>query len=287
MTAVALGASAVGSGEIGKHGSLFVRAKVECGQTRLQPTFRRIPYQWHGAHYQDNDDQPFLLVQNSGGGFVEGDSGLFQLTMDSGTRVLVTTTEATKFYRCENGGGAVESYRFDVAPDALLEYLPDEVIPYAGCRAVRDTRFSLTATSRLFAAEVTVAGRVHFRHDELFGFSALRSRFQVDVDSVPRYLDNLIAEDADVPKIARAWGGDCVLGTIVVYGHPDDALAARVEAALSADGSIRAGASVRRDVLAVRILGSDTWRVHDAVYEVWRLVRPHLAGKAARRIVKC
>lgn len=287
MTAATLDASTFGSGEIGKHGSLLVRALVECGKTRLRPTFRRIPYQWHGAHYQDNDDQPFLLVQNSGGGFVEGDSGRFHLTMDPGTRALVTTTEATKFYRSENDGSATESYRFDVAPNALLEYLPDEVIPYAGCRAVRDTRFSLTSSSRLFAAEVMVAGRVHFRHDELFGFTALRSRFQVDVDGVPRYLDNLIAEGADIPKVARSWGGHSVLGTVVVYGHPDDGLPAQVEQALAADETIHAGASARGDILVVRILGSDTWRVHHAVYEVWRLVRPSLADKPARRILKC
>ncbi|WP_019973183.1 urease accessory protein UreD [Mycobacterium sp. 141] len=287
MTTATLDASAYSSGEIGKHGSLVVRAMVERGKTRLQPTFRRIPYQWHGAHYQDNDDQPFLLVQNSGGGFVEGDSGRFHLTMEPGTRALVTTTEATKFYRSEGGGSSAESYRFDVGANALLEYVPDEVIPYAGCRAVRDTRFCLTSPSRLFAAEVMVAGRVHFRRDELFGFTALRSRFQVDIDGVPRYLDNLIAEGADIPKIARTWGGHCVLGTIVVYGHPDDGLAAQVEQALSADETIHAGASVRSGILVVRILGSATWRVHDAVYEVWRQVRPALADKPARRILKC
>ena len=91
------------SWEIGKHALMNVRVSLINGRSEMQPSSWRIPYQWQGAHYQDNDDQPFLLLINSGGGFVEGDSASFHATLDPGTRALITTTAASKYYKCPEG----------------------------------------------------------------------------------------------------------------------------------------------------------------------------------------
>ena len=104
------------------------------GRTEIDPHAWRIPYQWQGCHYQDHDDQPFLLLINRGGGFVEGDvAELHAHAWKPGTRALITTTAASKFYKCPDGVLSREEANFRVLGDALLEYIPDETIPFARC----------------------------------------------------------------------------------------------------------------------------------------------------------
>jgi hypothetical protein len=40
-------------------------------------------------------------------------------------------------------------------------------------------------------------------------------------------------------------------------------------------------------MLCLRLLAHETWEIHEAVFRVWALVRPSLAGKDARPILKC
>ena len=71
---------------IGKHALMNLHVLKRNGRTEIDPKSWRIPYQWQGCHYQDNDDQPFLLTINSGGGFVEGDAAERDDTSDRNSR---------------------------------------------------------------------------------------------------------------------------------------------------------------------------------------------------------
>ena len=114
---------------VGKHALMNVRATSRRGRTEIDPLRWRIPFQWQGCHYQDHDDQPFMMLVNSGGGFVEGDVAHFHAVLEPGTRALFTTTASSKFYKCPGGGVSREIVDFQVGEDALLEFCPDEAIP--------------------------------------------------------------------------------------------------------------------------------------------------------------
>ena len=58
-----------------------------------------------------------------------------------GTRALITTTAASKFYKCIEGETSRELVNLSVGPEALLEYWPDESIPFA-FRGLSDGRES-------------------------------------------------------------------------------------------------------------------------------------------------
>src|SRR3954470_16170213 len=88
---------------IGKHALMNLHGVLRNGRTEIDPKSWRIPYQWQGCHYQDHDDEPFLLLINSAGGFVEGDVAELYAHLDAGTRALITTTAASKFYKCIEG----------------------------------------------------------------------------------------------------------------------------------------------------------------------------------------
>jgi urease accessory protein len=249
---------------------------------------RRTPYQWQGSFFQDHDDQPFVILHNSAGGFVEGDAAELHVLAESGTRSLFTTTAATKFYKCE-AETSCDLVSFRVGEEALLEYLPDEVIPFAESRVERTTRIALHASSRLFASDVISAGRVGYRAGEAFAFASMRSQLELRINGRLILLDRLVAcRPEEVAALLRLWGGHLHLATAAVYApRLPDSLVARVQERCEAPGGrCEAGATVIDRVLFVRVLTERVWQAHEAVYRIWETVRPAIAGKPARRIRK-
>ena len=273
---------------IGKHALLSLRVLQRSGRTEVDAIARRIPYQWQGTIFQDHDDQPFVLLHNSAGGFVEGDAAELHVVAEPGTRSLFTTTAATKFYKCE-----AETSRdladFSVGEEALLEYLPDEVIPFANSRIERTTRVALRASSRLFASDVISAGRVSYGAGEQFAFTSMRSQFEVRIDGRLVVLDRLVACDpGDIGALPHLWGGRTHLATMAAYapGLPRS-LVERVQQRCEALGDrCDAGATLIDGVIFVRALTEQVWQAHEAVYRIWETLRPAIAGKPARPIRK-
>lgn len=274
---------------IGKHAFLSLRARRGRGRTEIDPIARRIPYQWQGSFFQDHDDQPFVLLHNSAGGFVEGDAAELHVAAEAGTRCLFTTTAATRFYKCEGAGTSRDLVDFVVGEGALLEYLPDEVIPFARSRIERTTRVALHASSRLFASDVISAGRVSYGAGERFAFASMRSQFEVRIDGRLVVLDRLVAcGPEDVAALPRLWGGRTHLATVVAYAPSfPHGLVERVQERCEAfDGRCEAGATLIDGVIFVRVLAEQVWQAHEAVYRIWETVRPAISGKCARRIRK-
>ena len=277
------------SWEIGKHAFLSVRALKRRGRTEVDPIARRIPYQWQGVFYQDHDDQPYVLLHNSAGGFVGGDAAELYVVADQGTRSLFTTTAAAKFYKCEPTETSRDLVNFAVGEDAVLEYLPDEVIPFANSRIERTTRIELHASSRLFASDVTSAGRVGYGAGEIFAFASMRSQFELRIDGRLVVLDRLLArEPADVAALRRLWDGRAHLVLAAAYA-PDipPSFVGKVQQQCEAFGELcEAGATLIDGVIFVRALAQHVWQAHEAVYQIWATVRPAVCGKPARRIRK-
>jgi urease accessory protein len=274
---------------VGNHALMNLRAVRRNGRTEIDPSNWRIPYQWQGTHYQDHDDQPFLLLINSGGGFVEGDVAELHASLDADTRALITTTAASKFYKCLDGRTSRELVDLNVGPGAMLEYYPDESIPFARSRVERRTHINLEATSALFATDMVSAGRIHFGSGEAFGFDALRSEFAVSVDGRDLVCDRLIADSSDeVEALRDLWEGANHMATVVSFASafPAD-IEASLEHALSGLPLRTFGASRMDNLVVCRILADECWACHEAIQAAWSVLRPYFAGKPARPIRKC
>ncbi|WP_347312051.1 urease accessory protein UreD [Defluviimonas sp. SAOS-178_SWC] len=273
---------------VGKQALMNVRAHVVNGRTIVQPSTWRIPFQWQGYHYQDHDDQPFMLMVNSGGGFVEGDGSYFYGSVEEGARALFTTTASGKFYKCLNGMTSTEVVEFNVAPDATLEYLPDEAIPYEASRSKRRILVNLHESSRMFASDMVSAGRVHYGR-EIFKFHALESSFEIQLEGETLAVDRMRLDGPEeVSDLERLWGGARHAALIFAYAPdlPDEAQElVRLHCADVDDTQV--GVSRIGNLLSVRILATETWQAHETIFKAWMALRPAIAGKAARPILKC
>ena len=274
---------------IGKHAFLSLRALRRRGRTEVDLVARRTPYQRQGCYFQDHDDQPFVLLHNSAGGFVEGDAAELHVLAEPGTRSLFTTTAATKFYKCVAAETSHDLVNFGVGDEALLEYLPDEVIPFARSRTERTTRIALHASSRLFASDVISAGRVSHGPGELFAFESIRSQFELRIDNRLAVLDRLVAcGPDDVAALPRLWDGHTHMATVAAYAPnlPHSLLERVQERCEALPGRCEAGATMVDGVIFVRVLAEQVWHAHEAVYSIWETARPSIAGKPARHIRK-
>jgi urease accessory protein len=271
---------------IGKHGLLNVHAQLRNGRTEIEPSSRRIPFQWQGYHYQDHDDEPFLPLITSSGGFVEGDVSEFHAVLDPDTRMLVTATSASKFYKCLEGKTSREIIDVTIGAGALLEYYTNEAIPFARSRVQRYTQIVMELSSRLFATDLLSAGRIHYGEGEIFQFDSLVSVFEVVADKRRLILDRLVAtERRDIDALKRLWNGAYHMGTVFAYA-PD--LPKGVEDLVhencrQIDGT-EVGVSRTGNMIVARILSLETWQAHEAIYRVWEVVRPAIAGKPAKPI---
>ena len=274
---------------VGKYALMNVRARAGRGRTEIDPLCWRIPFQWQGYHYQDHDDQPFMLLLNSGGGFVEGDVSHFHGVLEPGTRALFTTTASSKFYKCPGGGISREIVDLHVGDEALLEFCPDEAIPFARSRVRRINRIEMAPTARLFATDMVSAGRVHYGDGEVFRFHHMVSEFRITIGGRLVALDRLVATKPEtIAALERLWQGRRHMAQAFAYA-PDLAPGVEdgVHEAIAGVEGTEAGVTRIGNLVIVRILSHETWQAHEALFNAWAALRPAVAGKNARPILKC
>lgn len=273
---------------VGKQALMNVRAHVVGGKTIIQPSSWRIPFQWQGYHYQNQDDQPYMLMVNSGGGYVEGDGSYFFGRLEKDSRALFTTTASAKFYKCLDGHETTEVVEFDVGENALLEYMPDEAIPFASSRSRRSIKINLQKSSRLFATDMVSAGRVHYGR-EIFKFDALRSSFEVMLEGKRLAQDKVIVKTTEeVADLNRLWKG--ARHSVVIFAYAPDMPEGMEDHVRSVARDVEQtifGVSRISDLVTIRILSHETWQAHEAIFKCWQALRPTIAGKEARPIMKC
>src|ERR1700722_13803673 len=74
-------------------------------------------------------------VHNVSGGILDTDSLSWQLDVGPRAQAQVTSTGATRVYRSRTPDSrASQRMQVNVAADAYLEYLPDQLFPFAGSR---------------------------------------------------------------------------------------------------------------------------------------------------------
>jgi len=273
---------------VGKTALMNVRVHIVGGKSIIQPSSWRIPFQWQGYHYQNQDDQPYMLMVNSGGGYVEGDGSYFFGHLEKDTRALFTTTASGKFYKCLNGLESTEVVEFNVGENALLEFIPDEAIPFASSRSRRSIKINLQKSSRLFATDMVSAGRVHYGK-EIFKFDALRSSFEVMIEGKRLAQDKVIVQTTEeVADLERLWKG--ARHSVVIFAYAPDLpkdIEDHVHAVADTVDQTQIGVSRIGNLITMRILAYETWQAREAIFKCWQALRPSIAGKEACAILKC
>jgi len=114
-----------------------------------------------------------LHLHNLSGGVLGGDQLALDVELASSARVQLTTTGATRVYRCRTGAQAArQTTVVRVGAGGLLEYMPDQLIPFAGSRYQQRTLIELEQDAGLFWWETIAPGRL--ARGECFAYDLLQ-----------------------------------------------------------------------------------------------------------------
>jgi urease accessory protein len=145
-----------------------------------------------------SNDQGSALVHlhNVSGGVLGGDELALHVNVRAGAQVQITTTGATRLYRPkENALAASQLNEVDVGENALLEYVPDPVIPYAGARFRQRTSIKMAAGSSLFWWEIVSPGRE--ARNEIFEYESLEFGSNIWAMEKPVLVERVLLEPAN------------------------------------------------------------------------------------------
>jgi urease accessory protein len=136
----------------------FARDKFT-GQTVLANSRQEPPLKVVRA-FSVRDGAALAHLHNVSGGLLGGDHLALKVNVGAGAQVQLTTTGATRIYRPRRESlPANQSNEFSVNERALLEYVPDAIIPYAGARFSQATTIHLEQGAGLFWWEILAPGR--------------------------------------------------------------------------------------------------------------------------------
>jgi urease accessory protein len=269
------------------------------------------------ALYPERRDVCHIAVLHPPGGIAAGDTLAVRSTLGPGSRVLLTTPGAAKWYRCDapggvhgqgNGGvggerggrcddgdagntggrgnGAEQNIHFSVGRDAVLEWLPRENIFFRASDISMNLDVALAGSANYLGWEILGFGRR--AGGERWDRGRLRMRTSVRRDGRLLWLETADI-DARSGFAASAVGlaGATVSGTMLVAsGEVDDAL---LEECREVDGAARIGVTRVPGLLIARYLGNSTQDAFRWFTRLWAVLRPATLGRepCAPRVWAC
>jgi urease accessory protein len=145
--------------------------------------------------FPSGEDATLAHLHNLSGGVLGGDVLEMSVEVGEDARAQLTSTGATRLYRCRPGApAAVQRQSFRVGRGALLEYLPDELIPFAGTRYRQETVINLSDGAGLFWWETVAPGRA--ARGELFEYDSLHFKLDLTACGLPLARERVALEPA-------------------------------------------------------------------------------------------
>jgi urease accessory protein len=229
-----------------------------------------------------DDPAAVVSILNPTGGLVGGDRLAIDVHAGAGAHAVLTTPSATRVYRTE-GPSTVQTVRLAIGPRAVVEWVPEHTIPFAGSSLRQAIEVDLDDGGGLVLVDAFAAGRV--AAGEAWRFTLLESAITI------RDAAGFILHDRFVLR-GRAGNNDPALdglglaesrpyfASIAVVGAFDrDRFAADVQGSCAAAGGASLGVAAlpRRGVL-VRCLAPTAPVLLETLEGCWGLARRALLG---------
>jgi urease accessory protein len=130
------------------------------------------------------DGAALAHLHNVSGGLLGGDHLAMNVRVGPGAQVQLTTTGATRIYRQRTDSlVTTQTNEISVSENALLEYVPDPIIPFGASRFSQRTRIHLADGAGLFWWEILAPGRE--ARGEIFEYDFLEMKMDIEAQSRP------------------------------------------------------------------------------------------------------
>jgi urease accessory protein len=228
-------------------------------------------------------------VHNVSGGILDTDSLDWRIDVAPGAQAQVTSTGATRVYRSRTPD-CVASQRAAMAlgENAYLEYLPDQLIPFARCRFDQTTRVELARGASLILWDRVAPGRE--ASGEVFRYESLASVFELVAEGDPIAIERwtiapLLGRVDAVPRLGRfRYFGSCYIcraGEPAAYWRRFESEMQPIADRLSGPDVLWGITLLRAHGIVVRGVAIGGRSLADGLVEIWKAAKWHLCGRVA------
>lgn len=221
-----------------------------------------------------------VMLLHPPGGVAGGDSLTVNVTTGSGSRALMTTPGAGKWYK-SNGRLASQSLCFRVGKNSVFEWLPQETILFNGAEVHWQSRIELEEDACYMGWEIVCFGRS--ASGEKFSQGSLRLETEIFCEGKRIWGEYASVEGGDkLLSSATGLAGRTVSGTFLLVGAliSDELLKMLRAIELDRTGGAVSGISRMGKMVAVRYLGNSSELARQYFSAVWTLLRPAVCGRA-------
>lgn len=210
------------------------------------------------------------------GGIAGGDTLEVTVAARAGSRVLLTSPGAAKWYR-SSGATAAQRVELAVEDGAVLEWLPQANIVFNGARARLASRVLLHEGGLFLGWEILCFGRA--ASGERFGAGFLKQSMEVFQQGRRLWSEFAHLEGGGaVLDSAAGLAGRTVIGTLVAAGRdPSRELLSRCREVAVPEGTVNGITALPR-VLLARTLSDSNEDARAYLAAVWSVLRPGLTG---------
>ena len=140
----------------------------------------------------NNEDTLCYFLIAMGGGLTEGETYMTKIKLDPNSRVILSTQAPTYIFKCENHHTTTQYTDIKLAKNSILEYVPDDVIPYRDAKYDQVNTVHMAKGSTLIYTDGVTAG--WSPDGKLFQYTDVHMRLQIYYDGSLVYNDNLILD---------------------------------------------------------------------------------------------
>lgn len=283
----------VDAARVGRDGALWLSFERRGVATALTGCRSILPLQVLAPVALD-DPAAVVSILNPTGGLLGGDRLSIDVDVAAGAHAVLTTPSATRVYRAD-GAPTVQTVRLRLGPGAVVEWVPDHTIPFAGSALRQAFDVELDETAALVLVDAFSAGRIAL--GEAWRFALLESAISIRDRCGWLLYDRFVLRGrAGVVRAAggRGAGGEPAFGglgfaeshpyfaSIAVIGAFDAArFAAEIQRHFGADtpGLCLGAAVLSRRGALVRCLARNAPALVQAVERCWNLARAALIAR--------
>jgi urease accessory protein len=274
-------------GQTGGSLDMEFRRVPAAGQTVLFRCSRRPPLQVVRG-FEREDGSALAHLHNVSGGVLGGDRLFLRARVGPGAEAQLTTTGSTRIYRPRaDAPSAVQINEIFVDEDALLEYVPDSIIPFAGARFSQRTAIHLAERAGLFWGEMLAPGRQ--ARGEIFAYDRIELLTNVFAPNSRIAAERIRIEPASANPRSVARLGDyqyfasfyiCRVGQCASVWMAAEERLRQVVGAMTKPGEVVWGISTLvSDGLLARCLARHGRDMNSGLQAIWREAKLLLYGR--------
>lgn len=269
---------------IGRDGRLDLTFRSVSGRTILTGRRFTLPLQALEP-LRNDDDSLYLLLLNPTGGILGGDCLVTRISLGPDSHAILGTPSATKIYRTD-GDPAVASTKITIADGAILEYLPDHLIPHPQSAFRQSHEIEIGTASRAIIYEAFCAGRIG--RGEKWQFRTLINETRVTRARRPIYINRSELIPGRNVLSGAGWIEDFnYAGSLVVLADSNfaewDGLATAMIAVIDSagDAGVMGGVTRIESGCVARFLTMTANDLNRTAYSLWSKARNILLGLPA------